>query len=421
MANVLLVAGLGYGDCGKGSIVDYLTYAHKAHTVVRYNGGAQAGHHVVSPTGTEHTFAQFGSGTFAGARTHLSRFMVVNPGALLNEAVHLAQLGIPDPFQGLTIDGEALVTTPFHQTINHLREIARADAPHGSCGMGVGETVRDALENPSEEIRVRHLFDKPMLRFKLKGVVERMRAIAESLTRGYLLQDIIDQTDTVLERFDEFTRRLGACVDRDYLSALLHRDMTIIFEGAQGVLLDEEFGWHPYTTWSDCTFGNAYKLIGNSDVKLTRIGVTRAYATRHGAGPLVTEDPTLDLPDTHNGDHPWQGRFRVGHFDLGAMSYAERALGGVDQIALTCLDRVKWPVKQCVGYEDDGGWIFTIPERGKSLEDREMETRRLMGARPQFDPDCDDEKTLISYIEHTFRARVTITSHGPTAIDKRTR
>src|SRR5215831_1774195 len=149
--HAIIVVDLGYGDAGKGGIVDWL--CHRAarvaaggpvHTVVRFNGGAQAAHNVVTPDGRHHTFAQFGSGTFTpGVRTHLSRFMLVDPLALAAEAGHLASAGIPDPLGGLTVDRAALLTTPYHRAANRAREVARvAAARHGSCGMGIGETAR---------------------------------------------------------------------------------------------------------------------------------------------------------------------------------------------------------------------------------------------------------------------------------------
>src|SRR5688572_1634241 len=147
MRNVFLTVDLGFGDAGKGSIVDFLTRANEAHTVVRYNGGAQAGHRVVTagPRPREHVFAQFGSGTLAGAATHLSRFMLIDPPAMLEEAGHLARLGV-DALERTTIDAGAPVITPFQRAVNRLRELARGDARHGSCGMGIGETMADYRE-----------------------------------------------------------------------------------------------------------------------------------------------------------------------------------------------------------------------------------------------------------------------------------
>ena len=104
MKQAILTVDLGFGDAGKGSIVDFLTREHNAHTVIRYNGGAQAGHRVVTDDGREHVFAQFGSGTLAGADTHLSRYMLLDPVAMLAEAAHLRTLGESDVFGRTTID-----------------------------------------------------------------------------------------------------------------------------------------------------------------------------------------------------------------------------------------------------------------------------------------------------------------------------
>src|SRR3954449_12449778 len=140
MRQAFITVDLGFGDAGKGSIVDFLTRANDAHTVVRYNGGAQAGHRVVTAGASprDHVFAQFGSGTLSGAATHLSRFMLLDPPAMLEEARHLAALG-SDPLPRTTIDEGAPIITPFARAINRLRERARGSQRHGSCGMGIGE------------------------------------------------------------------------------------------------------------------------------------------------------------------------------------------------------------------------------------------------------------------------------------------
>src|SRR6476659_8022754 len=140
----IILGGLGYGDEGKGTWTDFLARTEPVHTVVRFNGGAQAGHNVVTPDGRHHTFAQFGSGTFVrGVSTHLSRFMLLNPMRLLHEADQIRALGVSDALAPLTIDRLAPVTTPFPVPATRLRELARGDARQGSCGMGIGETMSD--------------------------------------------------------------------------------------------------------------------------------------------------------------------------------------------------------------------------------------------------------------------------------------
>src|SRR5689334_2296700 len=109
MAKAIFVAGLGFGDEGKGTIVDALVDRHKAPLVVRYTGGPQAAHRVVLPDGREHIFSQFGSGTFSGARTFLSRHMLVDPISMANEAKHLRKVGVGDAYELLTVDVDAPV------------------------------------------------------------------------------------------------------------------------------------------------------------------------------------------------------------------------------------------------------------------------------------------------------------------------
>ncbi|MGC5031423.1 adenylosuccinate synthetase, partial [Micromonospora sp. DT229] len=134
-----IVVDLGYGDAGKGTVVDWLCATRPVQMVVRFNGGAQAAHNVVLPDGRHHTFAQFGAGTFhPGVWTHLSRHVVVDPLALAAEADHLAELGVPDALDRLTVDGEALLATPYHRAANRARELSRGADRHGSCGLGVG-------------------------------------------------------------------------------------------------------------------------------------------------------------------------------------------------------------------------------------------------------------------------------------------
>ncbi|MCB0152481.1 MAG: adenylosuccinate synthetase, partial [Caldilineaceae bacterium] len=169
MHQAILTVDLGFGDAGKGSIVDFLTRETAAHTVVRYTGGAQAGHRVVTdgPGAQEHVFAQFGSGTLAGAATHLSRFMLVDPLAMEAEAAHLHSLGI-DAFGRTTIDRGARIITPFQRAANRLKELARGAARHGSCGMGIGETAADALALGERTLRAGDLARPDVLVAKLR-------------------------------------------------------------------------------------------------------------------------------------------------------------------------------------------------------------------------------------------------------------
>lgn len=453
----ILVADLGFGDAGKGGIVDYLTRVHTAQTVVRYNGGAQAAHNVVTPDGRHHTFAQFGAGSFVpGARTLLSRFMLVDPLALLAEERHLRTVGVGDALARLFIEREALVVTPLHQAMNRLRELRRGAGRHGSCGMGIGETMADALARPDEALRTGDLADPAVVRRKIALLQAAKRAELDALpplvpdgeaTRRELAP-LLDPRigDTCAEVYADILRRV-TLIDRDRAARLLRQPGTVVFEGAQGVLLDEWHGFHPYTTWSTTTFANADTLLAEADYPgaVTRLGVLRAYSTRHGPGPFVTEDAALTtaLPDRHNATNAWQRAFRVGHLDLVATRYALAVAGPVDALAVTNLDRLTgrpaWTVCDAYHYAGppadltglfahSGPLIQSIlPHCPPDLDRQATLTARLAACQPIYDdypraaaPD-DPGRAWPAWCERLgdwLGAPVTLASAGPTAVDK---
>ncbi|GAA1557143.1 adenylosuccinate synthase [Actinomadura kijaniata] len=405
MGNVVVV-DLGFGDAGKGTVVDWLCARgpEPVHAMVRFNGGAQAAHNVVLPDGRHHTFAQFGSGTFTpGVRTHLSRFVLVDPLALAAEADHLRSLGVADALDRLTVDRDALLTTPYHRAANRARETARGAARHGSCGMGVGETASYALSH-ADAPRAGDCLSPARLRRRLAAV--RDWYLAEFPGGG----PVPDAADCA-EAFAAFGERVRV-VGGERLRTLL-RSGNVVFEGAQGVLLDEWHGFHPYTTWSTTTFANAETLLSEAGAEAARLGVVRTYATRHGPGPFVTEDPALtaDLPDPHNGTGPWQGVFRVGHLDAVALRYALEVTGGVDALAVTHLDvaEARDDLRVCRAY-DVGGEHVTRLAPG-DLDHQAALAGRLLAARPVYEP--------FTCVEDVVDAPVALRSFGPTRADKR--
>ncbi|RFS85539.1 adenylosuccinate synthetase [Actinomadura spongiicola] len=409
----VVVVDLGFGDAGKGTVVDHLCSANPVEAVVRFNGGAQAAHNVVTTDGRHHTFAQFGSGTFTpGVRTHLSRFMLVDPLALAAEADHLRAVGVGDALDRLTVDRDALLTTPYHRAANHARETARGAARHGSCGMGIGETASYALAH-DDAPRVGDCRSPARLRRRLAALRDWYR---DTLPSGARVPDV----DACVDAFAAFGARVEI-VGGGHLRRLL-RAGTVVFEGAQGVLLDEWHGFHPYTTWSTTTFANAETLLAEAGGSATRLGVLRAYATRHGPGPFVTEDPALtaDLPDPHNAAGRWQGAFRVGHLDAVALRYALDVVGGVDGLAVTHLDvaGARPDLRICEAYEiggEIGGERIRCLETGPPDLDRQAAlTRLLRTARPVYAPLGRAAET----IEDALRTPVVLRSHGPTSADK---
>jgi adenylosuccinate synthase len=439
-----IIVDLGFGDAGKGLLTDFLARRCNAGLVVRYNGGAQAGHNVVTANGRQHTFAQFGSATFTpGVRTYLSRHVVIHPGALLVEGDILVRHGVRDAFSRLRISDRALVITPFHQAANHIRELARGRRRHGSCGVGVGEAVEDALQTPAESVRAGDLMNLTVLRRKLRAIRERKReqllgAYGRHVFSGALAHEwqffehggVDEAWIASISRMGE----LGLVTSDDVLRSWLHQTETTLFEGAQGILLDADAGFHPYTTWSRCSAANARHILHEMapQAQLLQVGVMRSYAVRHGPGPLPTETPGLaGLIHEHNQRNEWQGHVRYGWFDAVLARYALASVGKLDALALTHLDilpRLKaW--QYCAGYAglpaipeiyDSGGpepmrHLRLAPSL--TLAQREKVTQALFSAAPVFEPCEASEAQVISKIEALVEQPVGIISRGPTAED----
>ena len=418
MNDAVIVVDLGYGDAGKGTIVDWLCASRARDgqpvpAVVRFNGGAQAAHHVLAPSGQAHPFAQFGSGTFThGTRTFLSRFMLVDPLALVAEAERLRALGVADPFGLVTVDRAALLTTPYHRAANRAREQARGPARHGSCGMGIGETASYALTCPDDAPRAGDLTAPRTLLRKLTLLRDRLTPGDPDGANG-----AVPPAADVAGVFQAVGARLTLAAD-GHLAGLL-RAGPVVFEGAQGVLLDEWRGFHPYTTWSTTTFENAETLLAGAGAAggATRLGVTRTYQTRHGPGPFPTEDPALGIAEPHNAAGRWQGPFRAGHLDAVALGYAARVAGGVDAVALTHLDTARAQAGTLTigrAYAADGRLVSAIePGPPRDLGYQEALTTMLRSARPLYDPAgplaAGDWPDAVAEI---VGAPVTIRSHG---------
>jgi adenylosuccinate synthase len=413
----IAVVDLGFGDAGKGTVVDWLCARMPVPTVVRFNGGAQAGHNVVTEDGRAHTFAQFGSGTLRGVPTFLSGYVVVDPLALTVEADHLSTLGVPEPYSLLTVDRTALIATPYHRLANQARELARGAARHGSCGMGVGETMAHALDHPADAVRFGDLSAPVVLRRKL----DQLHAwLADLLTDlGVIDLPAAPPVEDCVAAYRLISSRVRV-VDESYLEGLASA-AGCVFEGAQGILLDEWRGFHPYTTWSTTTFDNVVDLIGDDVV---RLGVLRCFTTRHGAGPMVTENAALTeaLVDPHNPTGPWQGAFRIGHFDAVAHRYAIEVAGGVDGIVLTHLDQAERTpdLRICRAYRGRDGVVTRLePGPFRDLEYQAALTERLRTARPVLDPERPAD--WADAVGSALDVSVLLTSWGPTARDKRPR
>lgn len=359
------VVDLGFGDAGKGSVVDWLSRLHPGSVNIRFHGGPQAAHNVVTPDGRHHTFAQFGSGMFEPTTTtYLSEYMMVDPLNMSTEAGVLAYAGVTDAFERTSIHDDARIVTPYHRAINRLRELARGAQRHGTCGLGIGECASDSILWPDEVLRARHLRSAAELTKRLDSL--RVRLVRELMLlpdeptgpiaereRAVLTSDIRARLDALVTEYQNFASKVT--ISPQYPTP----GRTLIFEGAQGMLLDEQHGFHPHTTWSDCTFANMDLVLAKigHDEQVTRYGLTRTYMTRHGAGPFPTEELDLRVWEAHNRGVGWQGLWRQGWYDATLVRYAAANASphGIDGLIVTHQDavpRLGWDVS--VGYRRPG-------------------------------------------------------------------
>ncbi len=425
----IITVGLGFGDEGKGTVVDALVRRYGAKLVIRYNGGAQCAHNVITDDGRHHCFHQFGSGTLVpGCCTLLTKHVLVNPLVMFTEALQLERIGVPNALKGMFIDERALVTTPYHRAMNRLREYSRNEKCHGSCGMGIGETMADSLRRPDGALRVGDLLDHKILRDKLNRTRNEMVSQSKQINldgryEEPLVEKELSTFDVPIEEMVEKYNRFTASVyilDASQISDLLEEQNHVIFEGAQGVLLDENHGFHPHTTWSTTTSTNAHTFLQEfGQPELLELGIMRSYATRHGPGPFPTYNLDLTAKVTSSGEHnsteQWQKDFRCGWLDLAMLDYALRINGPCDGLVVTHVDRLKlyakWPVT--VEYPD----VELEPQH--DLMDQERELTMPLTGNVKQDRLTVDASEVLELIESTMHTPVLMTSEGAAPKDKK--
>jgi adenylosuccinate synthase len=314
--------------------------------------------------------------------------------------------------------------------------------------MGIGETMADRLQYGDKVLFAGDLEERRTVTQKLAFLREAKLAQLDGILRDH------GEHPSIREEMKKFYdpafigltagiyRRFASqvnLVDESYLRSMLQQPGTVLFEGAQGVLLDERFGFFPYCTRSATTFRNAERLLeqGDFDGQRYRLGLTRAYATRHGAGPFVTEsaDLTHGLPDRHNGDNPWQRSFRVGHLDLVALRYGLEATGPIDGLAVTNLDRLReaqgWHICERYRYTGSAGEIgdyfesidgliagINLPPDPGDLARQEYLTGLLFDMRPELRPWNGGREQLAEHIARALGVPLALSSYGPTAREK---
>jgi len=312
---ISIVLGLGFGDEGKGATVNALCKDPENTLVVRFNGGHQVGHTVVH-NGINHPFSNFGSGTLKGVPTYWTEYCTVNPSAVMKEGNILRAKGI-NPV--VIYNANAMITTPY-DILHNIR--STNNLSHGTVGVGFGKTIQ--RNEDFYHLYVRDLMYPIIRDEKLKNI----RDYVYNKTKDDRIFDEIVKT-----RINEFQIACEHLVQNyqivNNFSEILKWNNDIIFEGGQGIMLDMDYGFFPYATYSNTTSKNAIALIqkwGIAERLINTYYITRAYQTRHGNGFMCNEDLDNSYikinPTETNVDTGTQGVFRRAMLDLEQLKYA---------------------------------------------------------------------------------------------------
>lgn len=342
-----IVLGSSFGDEGKGLSTSFLCNEHikdgNNPLVVRMNSGQQAGHTVVHE-GINHVFSNFGSGTLQGVPTFWSEYCTISPIGILNEFNALSKVGVKP---NLTIHPLCAVTTPYDRKYNcDVEQLNR----HGSCGVGFGQTIQ--RQEDYYKLFVQDLFFENVLEQKLNN-------IRNYYAKKYSLEPrFIDNAMNIdINDFLYVINKIKDIIKVDNGANLLYSH-PLVFEGAQGILLDQDFGFFPNVTRSNTTSKNALEIIKKYDVvnnnphilKVPEIYyITRAYQTRHGNGYMSNEglDGGVELKNNEketNVTNEYQGKFRTSILDLDLLNYSltcdnNFSKGLSKNLVITCVDQ----------------------------------------------------------------------------------
>ena len=353
-----VIIGAQWGDEGKGKIVDY--YANKSDYVVRYNGGNNAGHTIV--VGSEvFKFHLMPSGAVQDKEVVIGNGVVLDPKVLLEEIALLESKGYKPK---LHISDRVAIIMPYHRMLDGAEEALRSTGKIGTTGRGIGPCYSDKIARTG--IRMCDLLDPNELRGKLEFFVMVKQKILDAYGAGAKLD-----FEAIYREYLDYGAKLEkyVCDTSKLVNEALDAKKNVLFEGAQGTLLDVDFGTYPYTTSSNPIAGGACTGAGVGPTKIKDvIGVVKAYTTRVGEGPMPTElkdEIGKRLLDVGREYGTTTGRARrCGWLDLAIVKFAVR-LSGVNKLAITKMDVLSGlpKLKVCVGYKVDGagGKEYEVP------------------------------------------------------------
>ena len=355
--SVTIIVGSQWGDEGKGKIVDILS--EKFDIVVRYQGGANAGH-TVRAGESQFILHLVPSGILRkSVICVIGNGVVVDPEALLNEIKQLENLGISVKGR-LLIRQNALLIMPYHKILDSINESGASKI--GTTGRGIGPCYIDKYDRRG--IRFADLLDKNILAEKIRFNVQEKNNLLEKLYNRAGLD-----VEKIIKEYSAFIEDLGRYITDTplFLSEAISNGKSILLEGAQGALLDVDHGTYPYVTSSSPTSGGAVTGSGIPPTKISSvIGVVKAYTTRVGLGPFPTElldedGEKLRTIGAEFGATTGRPR-RCGWYDAFLVSYSSM-INGIDSAAVTKLDVLSHfdEIKVCVGYELSGKRLKSYP------------------------------------------------------------
>lgn len=362
--STVVISGTQWGDEGKGKIVDYL--AQQADTVVRFQGGSNAGH-TVTVGGEEYKLRLLPSGIlYKGTTCVIGNGVVVDPQTLLEEIDSLKARGIETA--GIRLSNRAHVVMPWHKLIDALGEELRGDNKIGTTKRGIGPCYIDKADRIG--IRVCDLIDAEEFAIRVRDVLKIKNLILQKVYNHAPLdaEEIIREYEGYAERLRPFV-----CDTITLLNAQIDAGKKVLFEGAQATMLDIDYGTYPYVTSSHPISGGVGVGAGVAPKRLdTVVGVVKAYCTRVGEGPFPTEQLN-DIGDKlRKAGHEFgtvTGRpRRTGWLDACIVKYAGQ-LSGTDYMAVTRLDILDTfdEIKMCTAYKVDGEILNEIPASLKVL------------------------------------------------------
>lgn len=417
--STLVVVGSQWGDEGKGKITDLLS--EEADIIVRYQGGCNAGHTVVKGD-EQYIFHLVPSGILhEGVKCLIGNGVVVDPQSLLQEIESLKKKNI-EIDGNLLIDFKAHVVLPYHKTLDEIKEIKRGKDKIGTTKRGIGPAYADKIARTG--IRMIDLIDEKSLTTKLENNLNEKDTIFEKL---YGLKISNQEKKDILKKYREYGQLLKKYVTDVslYLNQAINENKKILFEGAQGTLLDVDHGTFPYVTSSNPIAGGACIGTGIGPTKIDRVmGITKAYTTRVGRGPFPTEmQGELEEYTRQKGGEfgATTGRSRrCGWFDAVLVNYAVR-INGMDSMVITKIDVLSDfdKIKICTSYKYNKEIIKEFPVDLETLQKcipvyEEMEGwKGNISQITKYEDFPQQLKAYISRIEELVRTKVVIVSVGP--------